>query len=238
MAVVRKIPVSIVQIRSYSDYVKRFRLKPQKKGIKFKAGQFLHLALEPYDPSYNWPESRVFSMANSPTRIDYLDILVSKIGRFTNMMFRTLKVGDEIWIKLPYGIFNFDESLEHDTVLIAGGTGISPFISFLQYVIDKELNSAIHLNYGVRNTDLLIIEDLVREAQLKLTNFNYRIHVEDFKNGKSNLNLHPGQLPVKEIVQESLKLNYPVFYLSGPPAMILAFNKELRNYGRGFLTFG
>ena len=146
-------------------------------------------------------------------------------------MFQKLKVGDEIWIKMPYGIFNFDESLEHDTVLIAGGTGISPFISFLQYAIDKELNPAIHLNYGVRNTDLLIIEDLVKEAEQKLTKLNYRIHVEDFKNGQPKLNLHAGQLPVKEIIQESLKLNDPVFYLSGPPEMISAFDKELRNCG-------
>jgi ferredoxin-NADP reductase len=231
MAMVRKIPASIIDIKSYSDNVRRFRLQPQKKGIKFKAGQFLHLAIEPYDPSFDWPESRVFSIANSPTRTNHIDILVSKIGKFTSEMFQKLKVGDEIWIKLPYGDFNFNESLEHDTILVAGGTGISPFISFLQYSIDKQLNPAIHLNYGIRNTDLLIIGDLLEEAEQKLSNFYYKIYVEDFKRGKSKYNLYPGKLPVNEIVHESLELNDSVIYLSGPPGMILTFDKELKKSG-------
>jgi ferredoxin-NADP reductase len=148
MAAIRKIPVSVKEIISYSDNVKLFRLLPKRRGIQFKAGQFLHLAIEPYDPSFNWPESRVFSIANSPTRVETVDILVSKIGEFTEELFNNVKVDDELWIKLPYGIFNFDESMDHDTVLIAGGTGVSPYISFLQYAIDKNLNPAIHLNYG------------------------------------------------------------------------------------------
>ncbi len=231
MAAIRKIPVSVKEIISYSDNVKLFRLLPKRRGIQFKAGQFLHLAIEPYDPSFNWPESRVFSIANSPTRIETVDILVSKIGEFTNDLFSNIKVDDELWIKLPYGIFNFDESLDHDTVLIAGGTGVSPYISFLQYAIDKNLNPAIHLNYGVRSNDLIIIEDLIKEAESKLNNFNYKLFVEQPDDDHQGLNIIKGQLQVKEIVADSLKLNKPVFYLSGPPAMIMAFDQELRKQG-------
>ncbi len=232
MAAIRKIPVTVIEIIPYSENVKLFRLEPQKKGIQFKAGQFLHLAIEPYDPSYNWPESRVFSIANSPTRVSTVDILVSRIGSFTKALFENVRLGDELWIKLPYGIFNFDESIDHDTVLIAGGTGISPYISFLQYAIDKNLNPAIHLNYGVRNTELVIIDNLIREAKSKLINFNYRLYIEE-NNGNSleGLEFGKGQLPVKNIVEESLKLNSPIFYLSGPPKMITAFELELKKQG-------
>lgn len=231
MTAIRKIPANISEIKSFSDNVKWFRLLPQIKGIRFKAGQFLHLAIEPYDPSFSWPESRVFSIANSPLQTDYIDILVSRVGKYTTKMFQTLDIGDEVWIKLPYGVFNFNDSLKYPTVLIAGGTGISPFISFIQYAIDIELNTAIHLNYGVRNINLLIIEDLLKKAKQKLMKFTSRIHVEDLKNGESELILQSGQLPVKEIVQESLKLDNPIFYLSGPPAMIVAFDNELNNCG-------
>jgi len=231
MAVVRKIPVKVVEIIPFSDNVRQYRLEAQKSGIRFKPGQFLHFAIDAYDPSYNWPESRVFSIANSPARNQYIDILVSKIGQFTTKMFDSLKLGDEAWIKLPYGIFNFDESLANDTVLIAGGTGISPFVSFLQYAIDNKLNTAIHLNYGVRNTDLLIIQDLVKEAEQKLPDFNYKIYVEEEINNDFDLILNRGQLPVQEIVEDSLKLNQAVYYLSGPPAMITAFDEELKSKG-------
>ncbi|MFN8258867.1 MAG: FAD-dependent oxidoreductase [Bacteroidales bacterium] len=232
MAAIRKIPVNVSEIISYSDTVKLIRLKPEKAGIQFKAGQFLHLAIEPYDPSFNWPESRVFSIANSPTRTDNIDILVSKIGKFTSDLFNKVKTGDELWIKLPYGIFNFDESLYHDTVLIAGGTGISPFISFLQYAIDKNLNPAIHLNYGVRDAGLIIIEKLIIEAKAKLKNFNYKLFIENSIDGlPEGISAEQGQLKIKSIVEESMKLENPVFYLSGPPAMIKAFEVELELQG-------
>ena len=231
MAAIRKIPVSVKEIIPYSDNVKLFRLEPERHGIQFKAGQFLHLAIEPYDPSYNWPESRVFSIANSPTRVETVDILVSKIGEFTGELFNNVKVNDELWIKLPYGTFNFDDSMEQDTVLIAGGTGVSPYISFLQYAIDQNLNPAIHLNYGVKSEELIIIDDLIKEAVSKLPNFNYNLFVEEPTDNNNGLTITKGQLNVSDIVSDSLKLSNPVFYLSGPPAMIIAFDKELKKQG-------
>ena len=178
MAAIRKIPVNVSEIISYGNKVRLFKLVPKKSGIQFKAGQFLHLATEPYDPSFNWPESRVFSIANSPERVQSIDILVSRIGKFTGEMFDKIKTGDELWIKLPYGTFNFDESIDHETILIAGGTGISPFMSFIQYAIDHHLQTAIHLFYGVRDQSLIIIDDLIQEASERLKNFKYTIYLE------------------------------------------------------------
>ena len=231
MSVQRRLQAKVTKIEHYSDSVKLISLKPKKRIPRFKPGQFLHLAIEPYDPSFNWPESRVFSIANSPTRTDKVDILVSKVGTFTTKMLQGIKEGDEVWIKLPYGIFNFEDSLERDTVLIAGGTGISPFISYLQFAIDKELNPAIKLYYGVKLHNLLIIEDLIKEAQKKLDKFDSHIYVEEIKEDNTDLKIQPGRLPVLEIVAESLMLNNPMFYLSGPPEMISTFDKELRKAG-------
>ena len=231
MAAIRKIQASVEDIIEYSANVRKFVLKPAKLSFDFKAGQFLHLAIDSYDPSFNWPESRVFSIANSPTRKKYVEILVSRKGKFTGQMFEKLKKGDKVWLKLPYGIFNFDESIERDTVLIAGGTGISPFISFLQYAIDKELNPAIVLNYGVQNPDIIIINDLIAEANKKLSNFKYELYIENNGQKLENLNHNQGILDVKKIVSNSLKLNNPVFYLSGPPLMIENFEQELKNAG-------
>lgn len=231
MAAIRKIQASVDQIIEYSDTVRKYVLKPAKRSFDFKPGQFLHLAIDAYDPSFNWPESRVFSIANSPSKKETVEILVSRKGVFTTRMFNELKTGDNVWLKLPYGIFNFDESLEKDSVLIAGGTGISPFMSFLQYAVDKKLNPLIRLNYGVHNPDLIIIEDLIKEAENKLPNFNYHLFIEEPGHKKTSLKFSKGILDIKAIINESLKLNDPVFYLSGPPGMIQNFETELKNTG-------
>jgi hypothetical protein len=64
---------------------------------------------------------------------------------------------------------------------------------------------------------LIIIEDLIKEAASKLNNFNYKLFVEQPDDDIQGLNIIKGQLQVKEIVADSLKLNKPMFYLSGPP---------------------
>ncbi len=231
MAAIRKIQARVKEIISYSDTVRKYILQPAKRSFDFKAGQFLHLAMDAYDPSFNWPESRVFSIANSPTRKDFIEVLVSRKGKFTGQMFEQLKAGDEVWLKLPYGIFNFDESLEKDSVLIAGGTGISPFMSFLQFAIDKKLNPVISLNYGVNKPDLIIIEDLIKEAEQKLENFKYNLYIEKPENGNTKLKFNTGILDIHQIIKQSRELNDAVFYLSGPPAMIENFEQTLKNSG-------
>jgi NAD(P)H-flavin reductase len=75
MSVPRKVLAVVTSLKKYRDNITMYRFKPEFR-IKFKPGQFLHLALDDYDPSYNWPESRVFSMANAPGK-DFIDILVS-----------------------------------------------------------------------------------------------------------------------------------------------------------------
>jgi ferredoxin-NADP reductase len=93
-------------------------LKPEGKTPRFKAGQFLHLALDPYDPSAHWPESRAFSIANSPTRPDELRIVFSVKGAFTRRMAAHIQEGTEVWLKMPYGSFYVTPEAGADTVLI------------------------------------------------------------------------------------------------------------------------
>lgn len=227
----RKIHTVISKIVSYSETVKLFRLKSGQRIPRFKPGQFLHLALDKYDPSYNWPESRVFSIANSPSRIEFIDVFVSQKGKFTGKMFDILKVGAEVWIKLPYGIFNFEDSVDRNTILIAGGTGITPFISFLQYTIDKMLTTKIHLYYGIREKKVLIINNLVEECKRKLNNFKFHLFIENTENVGIDFEYTKGILPVNKIIKNCKIHSNPIFYLSGPPILITNFNNELINQG-------
>jgi len=227
MTVQRRLPAIIADFTTYSDTIRLYRLNPDKRLPLFKPGQFLHLAIDEYDPSFNWPESRVFSIATSPGCGDSLEIIISVKGKYTTRMWDELKKGDKVWIKLPYGIFNFDDSLNRDTVLIAGGTGISPFISFLKYSLEKHLDPLTHLYYGVRNENVIIINDLLKECKLKLSNFYDHIYIEEPGATDPGLQFTKGMLPLKEIIEQTKTLDNPAYYLSGPPAMVTAIENEL-----------
>lgn len=226
MSVPRKVKAVVAGLNRYRDNITIYRFKPEFK-VKFKPGQFLHLALDDYDPSYNWPESRVFSIANAPGK-EFIDIVVSPKGYFTNRMINEISINKQIWLKLPYGTFNFRGSSGKEVILIAGGTGISPFISFLEDLMESnDEYRRINLFYGVREQDLIIFEENLEKYQQRIKNFTYRIFCENI-NHESVLSLEHGMLPVRELVDQTIMYTDPVYYLSGPKLMIESFEKELK----------
>lgn len=222
----RKVKAVVTNISRYRDNVTLYSFKPEYQ-VRFKSGQFLHLALDDYDPSYNWPESRVFSIANAPGK-EFIDILISPKGRFTNQMINEISVGRQVWLKLPFGTFNFHGSSGKDVILIAGGTGISPFVSFLEDLTDSNNEyRSINLFYGVREQDLIIFEERLVTYPQKIKNFKYRLFCENISK-ESALSLEHGRLPVRELVDQTIMYTDPVYYLSGPKPMIESFEKELK----------
>jgi len=223
----RKIKAMVMDLKRYQDDVTWYRLKPEIP-IHCRPGQFLHLALDGYDPSFNWPESRIFSIASSPFRKDRLDILVSPKGNFTKRMISEMLPGKEVWLKLPYGIFNFNDTINKNVILIAGGTGISPFVSYLETLLDCGPNyNKLFLYYGVRDQGLIIYEKLIFECENKLSNFHYNIFVENGDN-IDGIKIKKGSLKIKSIIESTKSLENPIYFLSGPKNMIINFNQIIK----------
>src|SRR5436309_2050448 len=130
MPTTQKLACRVDRIVEHGERVYTIALRPERPAPRFRAGQFLHLALDPYDPSRFWPESRVFSIASGPAERELLQITYAVHGRFTTRMERELVEGAQVWVKMPYGDFVIEH--DSDVVLFAGGTGITAFTAFLQ----------------------------------------------------------------------------------------------------------
>jgi ferredoxin-NADP reductase len=226
MANVIKTLAVIQNVKKHSESVVSYEMVPEKTGFRFRPGQYLHLALDEYDPSRPWPESRVFSIANSPTRINLIKIAVSIKGSFTRRMYDRLKKSDQVWIKLPYGSFSFD-SFSSEIVLVAGGTGITPFISFIEYAVDKNFSSTIKLFYGFRHPGLCIFDDIIQESEKRLSSFKKYYFIEEPGNWKCI----KGKLDIDTIMRLTGDINTAQFYFSGPPEMVFTFKDTLHKAG-------
>lgn len=216
-----KVKATVKQVIRHADGVASYRFKPHGRVPKFKAGQFLHLALDEYNPQKQWPESRVFSIASSPSeRREELGITIAAKGRYTQRIYQELKEGAECWLKLPYGEFLFPET--GHLALVAGGVGITPYLSLLKEMLESESSRPVTLYYGVRAKEHFLFEELLNACREKLSNFNLVVYAEESMEGARK-----GILDIGAIAEEGGEDT--LFYLSGPPAMIASFKGELKN---------
>lgn len=198
-------------------------LVPERPPPRFRVGQFLHLAVDCYDPASHWPESRIFSIASSPDDRRALRITVSAVGALTRRMMQ-LRSGDEVWLKLPYGDFFVEARPDAPAVLVAGGTGVTPFAALLSDSVAPA--GPTWLLYGARTRDLLIYAPAARAAAARFADLRCTFFVEAGEAGDAQ----PGRLTVPDAIEAARALGRPeaaVFYLSGPPAMLSHFQKGL-----------
>ncbi len=228
MAVIRKLRCVVQRIVNHGSGVYTLELVPEKTLPVFRPGQFLHLALDEYDPSGFWPDSRAFSIASSPQVRDRLRISYAVKGQFTGRMERELVEGKQVWIKLPYGEFVVDG--ENTTALIAGGTGITPFCAFLEALTPSHAHD-IHLFYGAQSVDLLIYREMLTKISRSVLRFHPYYFVEMPPDPSSlSVDFQPriGRLAIETIWAYLPNPFHSFYYLSGPPVMLKAFSNNLR----------
>jgi NAD(P)H-flavin reductase len=233
MSICRKVHCRVEAIIDHGDDVYTLDLKPDSRVPKFQPGQFLHLSVDDYNPASFWPESRVFSVASSPHERERLCICYSVKGQYTEKMKKSLHVGRDVWVKLPYGDFFIDET--RAAVLIAGGTGISAFIAFVE-ALAPDTAHAVTLLYGARNPALFLFHDMLRQQDSAVLNFNTFLFSEAPKGpAVSGVDVNfRGRISLDAVWSHFGKTSDTVFYLAGPPIMQEVLGRELQ--GRGVST--
>src|SRR3954469_677228 len=228
MAVAQKLGCVIEGIVDHGPHVYTLALRPERPAPRFRAGQFLHLALDPYDPTGFWPESRVFSIASSPDARESVRITYAVHGRFTERMERELVEGGRVWIKMPYGDFVIDSP--GDVVLLAGGTGISAFTAYLEALPADAARSCV-LAYGARSCPLLIYRDLVERSAARAPSLEVAYFVEQPAPPHASgprTHWRTGRISVDAVWPLVRRPAESHFYMSGPPAMLQAIGAGLR----------
>ena len=231
MAVAQKIHCRVDKILHHGNNVYTLFLRPERSLPRFRPGQFLHLALDEYDPSAFWPESRVFSIASAPVERDKLTISYSVKGRFTARMETELTERQQVWIKLPYG--NFVVENKRDVVLLAGGTGITAFTAFIGG-LTPEYDHSVYLAYGARSVDLHTYRDLLeRQAQrvhsLQLFYFAENGCPQTLDSREDRLTI--GCLSVSAFWPRLKDPFTADYYISGPPTMLKGISQDLISRG-------
>lgn len=218
----QKIPCKVAEIIPHGERVYTVLLRPQARLPRFVAGQFLHLALDAYRPGDFWPDSRVFSIASSPSQTNLLRITYAVKGVFTTRMENELALGREVWLKLPYGEFTVDR--HHDVCLLAGGTGITAFTAFLGD-LPADHPHEVHVFYGARRPELLIYRSLAEDFAHRCR--KARLYLYSEQGDGADPAIHCGRLDVVNIACHLVSADRLTYYVAGPPGMIRAATARL-----------
>lgn len=212
----KKYKSELISIHNPFEGIYTLEFRSLGRAYKYQPGQFLHLALDAeYDGAGQWPDSRCFSMQSNPNE-ETIRITYAVKGEFTKQMEEHLKVGDEVWLKFPYGDLFSQPHNKENTVFIAGGTGITPFLSlFTHKSFEEYISPKIYL--GFRSKDYNIYHDELERS------CNSGTFVKSFYQDTD------GVIDINQIFSENgTSSNY---FISGPPVMIKTFKETLIKKG-------
>lgn len=174
-------------------------------------------------------EEHPFTIASSPMDISSHSSTIKGSGDFTKTI-GTVKPGDLVGIQAAYGRFSHIlEPNERNLVFIAGGIGITPFMSMLRYMRDTRDDRDVLLLYANRaEEDIVFRKELDSLAALGIPRLRV-VHVLEAP--AQEWRGENGRIGRPLIDKYAGNLNDRLFYLCGPPAMMNALATLLIDAG-------
>ena len=213
----------VTDIREETPDVKTFRVVAPEGGKLFehKPGQCAMLSVPGVSEA-------MISITSSPTNKEYMEFSVKKCGCLTEWL-HSMEVGQMITVRGPYGRpFPVDgELLGKDLLFIAGGIGLAPLRSVINYVRDnRDKYGRVDIVYGARSMNDLVDYREIVEEWTKTEGFDVHLTIDREQEG---WNGHVGFVPnyVKELNPD---LNKAVL-VCGPPIMIKFTVQGLKELG-------
>lgn len=225
----QKLILTLYQKLQTSPDTLDFIFKPNQK-LAFAPGQYLEWTLKHHN-SDSRGNRRYFTLASSPTE-DNIRIGVKFYEKGSSFKKAMLSMTGQIVAGNLAGDFTLPLEKEKKLVFMAGGIGITPFRSMLKFLIDKKEKRDIIIMISNKNDKDILYGDILSEAQNELGIKNVctltdKSGIQEKWRGKV------GRIDAKMIEEEIPDFKERIYYLSGPHAMVNAFEITLKNLGIG-----
>lgn len=201
-------------IRHFGD-IAELTLNPIEKMLSFDPGQFVfaQFSLLPY------AEAHPFSITSVPDDPD-IKLAVKIVGDGT-LKIRDLQPGSSVTLSSPFGMFGERFWTRRPVVCVAGGIGITPFLSLLSYAARRRAHSQVKLFYTVPNIDEAYGNELINNISRDWPEFTFHLHPSRSL----------GRLTGKMISDLIPELKNALVFLCGPQPMMLGLKDQLVGLG-------
>jgi predicted ferric reductase len=180
--------------------------------MNFKAGQFMFIKFD----IAGFKEIHPFTIACKPG--GQIRLVIKNLGDYTANI-NKLKVGTTAIIDGPYGRFDF-ASQDKDQVWIAGGVGVTPFLSFAESLAESDFKKKIDLYYCTKDESEQIYLDDIKNVEQNSKKFRVIPFVQS-KSGYINA----------DIIDKTSGLKNKAIFLCGPPSMMKILKSQFISKG-------
>ena len=215
----QKFAATVVQITPHNDAAIVLELEVDGVSPVFLPGQYVNIDV----PGSGLHRSYSFSSAPGERRIGFL---IKKIpGGVMSSWLAQAQTGEKLDIIGPMGSF-YLRDVRRPLLMLAGGTGLAPFLSMLEALARENSQQQIHLIYGVtRDLDLVLVDQI--EAYTKrLANFTYSTVVAEESSSHPRKGWVTQHMPAEMLHGGDVDV-----YLCGPPPMVDAVRNHFDESG-------
>jgi len=223
-------PLVVEEVSRVTDNVWNLKLIPNegRRIFRYFPGQFIFVTLLRRKGLPK--EEHPFTISSSPADRSYLSITAKESGDFTSTLGST-KPGDRASVMGPFGRFSCSLLPPSDKyVFIAGGIGITPFMSMLRDMRLRSIEKEILLIYCNRTEKDIVFSEELRELSESTSSTDLRI-IHLLSKPEHSWTGEKGRLNIEKLRKFVSDLSGKSFYVCGPPPMMNSVEKSLKRMG-------
>lgn len=191
------------------------------QGLKFQPGQYAWITLG--DSPFSL-QQHPFSINSQDDNPGCLEFTVKHAGDFTRSL-SDVKAGSRAWVEGPYGVFTLDPANKRDTVIIAGGVGVTPIISMLRSCVAEQSTKKLLLLYANIDKASILFADELAELSTQLNLKVVHVLKEPPEDWQGEQGLIDDELLKQYLDKSNSTTDY---YVCGPPPLMNVVETVLR----------
>lgn len=191
-----------------------------ERAVAFLPGQYVNLLVP------GSKDTRSYSFSSAPNQIE-LSFLIRDVpdGMMSTYMRHKAKAGDFMMFTGPYGSF-YLRPAQRPILMLAGGTGLAPFLSMLLWLKANPTTQPIRLAYGVNTNDDLVELDKLNALKAELPDFDFFTTVVDAASSHPKQGYVTSHLSAQDLHDGNVDV-----YVCGPPPMVEGVRKWMVGVG-------
>jgi ferredoxin-NADP reductase len=196
----------------------------------FKPGQAADVTLPDPPETDSEGNTRTFSIASSPFENQLMFTTRMRDTAFKRSL-KKVPLGTEVRIGPAMGSFTLHKNSAKAAVLLAGGIGITPFLSIVRQAGHDRLPHKLYLFYSNRRPEDSAFLEALQMLENSNPDFQLICTMTEMTQSHKEWTGETGVINKEMLSGHLTALQGPIYYSAGPPAMVAAMKKMLVGAG-------